>query len=266
SRGGTGADRRVAERAEEAEAAGAAELFRLARLHGVLARYRDQGGTWRFARPESLRAVLAAIGVEAEEPRQLREAARARKAELRARMFDPATPVVLAPEAEPAEVVARVPAAAAGTPVSCALRTEDGDVREWRSPGRAAVDGAPDGRRGEGGEAGAHARVPLAIPLPGPLAPGYHELRVRADGEEGRTLLLATPAATWRPPEEENLRAWGVFLPLYALRSERSWGTGDLRDLERLLEWTGRLGGRTVGTLPLLAADHAAAPGRVYAP
>jgi len=47
---------------------------------------------------------------------------------------------------------------------------------------------------------------------------------------------------------------WGVFLPLYALHSGRSWGTGDFTDLEGLAAWVGDLGGRVVGTLPLLAS------------
>jgi 4-alpha-glucanotransferase len=46
---------------------------------------------------------------------------------------------------------------------------------------------------------------------------------------------------------------WGVFLPLYALHTARSWGAGDFSDLEALAEWTAGLGGGVVGTLPVLA-------------
>lgn len=49
-------------------------------------------------------------------------------------------------------------------------------------------------------------------------------------------------------------RDWGVFLPLYALQTERNLGVGDLTDLEALLGWTDKLGGRVVATLPLFAA------------
>ena len=49
-------------------------------------------------------------------------------------------------------------------------------------------------------------------------------------------------------------RAWGVFAPLYALRSERDWGVGDLADLEALLGWVTGQGGTVVATLPLLAS------------
>ncbi len=44
-----------------------------------------------------------------------------------------------------------------------------------------------------------------------------------------------------------------MFAPLYALRSERNLGAGDLADLRRLCEQTGEVGGSIVATLPLLA-------------
>src|SRR4029079_6296788 len=47
---------------------------------------------------------------------------------------------------------------------------------------------------------------------------------------------------------------WGVFAPLYALHSRRSWGTGDLTDYGALLRWTRALRGSPVVTLPMLAA------------
>ena len=49
-------------------------------------------------------------------------------------------------------------------------------------------------------------------------------------------------------------REWGVFAPLYALRSERNWGAGDLADLENLLKAVAEAGGAVVATLPLLAS------------
>ncbi len=61
-------------------------------------------------------------------------------------------------------------------------------------------------------------------------------------------------ADTGRTGQDRSARRWGTFLPLYALRTARSWGTGDLTDLEDLLAWTRELGGSMVGTLPLFAA------------
>ncbi|NRA56741.1 MAG: 4-alpha-glucanotransferase [Phycisphaerales bacterium] len=62
-------------------------------------------------------------------------------------------------------------------------------------------------------------------------------------------------------------RALGIFAPLYALRSDRSGGAGDLEDLARLCEWAGGLGASLVSTLPLLAGRHASPEdGCPYAP
>jgi 4-alpha-glucanotransferase len=47
--------------------------------------------------------------------------------------------------------------------------------------------------------------------------------------------------------------AWGVFLPLHAVRTRDDIGVGSFTDLAELYRWTVGLGGSTVGTLPLLA-------------
>ncbi len=123
-----------------------------------------------------------------------------------------------------------------------------------------------------------------------PLPPGRHRLRIEFRGSVGEGTLISAPRRCWpsrfrndpeatdacslkheeagratqadtgSPPGElADLmggrvgRAWGVFAPLYALRSERDWGVGDLADLETLLEWVAGQRGDLVATLPLLA-------------
>ena len=51
----------------------------------------------------------------------------------------------------------------------------------------------------------------------------------------------------------DRKRSWGLFLPLYALWSERNPGAGDLTDLKNFARWAGGLGAAWVGTLPLLS-------------
>ncbi|HEX8153621.1 MAG TPA: 4-alpha-glucanotransferase, partial [Thermoanaerobaculia bacterium] len=46
---------------------------------------------------------------------------------------------------------------------------------------------------------------------------------------------------------------WGIFAPLYAAHTRKSWGAGDLGDLQRWREWVTELGGGVVATLPMLA-------------
>ena len=72
--------------------------------------------------------------------------------------------------------------------------------------------------------------------------------------------LISAPNRAWTPPPDAPAggtdppgRPWGVFAPLYALRSDRDWGVGDLADLATLQRWTRIRGGAVVATLPLLA-------------
>ncbi|MFN8018352.1 MAG: 4-alpha-glucanotransferase [Acidimicrobiales bacterium] len=93
-----------------------------------------------------------------------------------------------------------------------------------------------------------HGRLPRDLPL------GVH----RVEAEAGRSaphvehLVVAPDRA--RVPE---VRRWGITAQLYATRSRRSWGIGDLRDLGDLVSWTEARGGATVGLNPL----HAHSPG-----
>lgn len=45
------------------------------------------------------------------------------------------------------------------------------------------------------------------------------------------------------PPKGKRAAFGGVFLPVYAARSGRSWGGGDFSDLEALITWVNDLGG-----------------------
>ncbi|MGH3601228.1 MAG: 4-alpha-glucanotransferase, partial [Pseudonocardiaceae bacterium] len=69
----------------------------------------------------------------------------------------------------------------------------------------------------------------LTRSLPAHLAPGWYSL---TSGDSHTTVLVAPP------PLPEPPRTWGWMLQLYALRSARSWGIGDLGDLREFIEWT----------------------------
>ncbi|ADU01721.1 4-alpha-glucanotransferase [Mycolicibacterium gilvum] len=66
--------------------------------------------------------------------------------------------------------------------------------------------------------------------LPADLAPGWYRVHTR-DGQEA-TLVAAPPRVPASPV------TWGWMLQLYALRSEDSWGIGDLGDLRAFVDWT----------------------------
>ena len=104
------------------------------------------------------------------------------------------------------------------------LELEDGS---WRS-GRSSVFGGS---------------ISLDVPLP----PGYHMLTLNA---EHTTLLIAAPKKAASP----RARTWGLFVPLYAGHTRRSWGAGDVGDLLAWSGWVDALGGGVVATLPMLAS------------
>ncbi len=85
-------------------------------------------------------------------------------------------------------------------------------------------------------------RLPHDVPF------GYHALH---DGR-GHTTLLCGPGRCHLPPD---LREWGWAIQLATLRSERSWGIGDLDDLRRFVERAAAGGARFVAVSPLGAPN-----------
>lgn len=105
----------------------------------------------------------------------------------------------------------------------------------------------------DGSARGRVSRLPHDLPI------GYH--RLRRDGVD--QLLLVAPARCHLPA---GTRAWGWAVQLYAARSRRSWGIGDLGDLRTLAEWSAGLGAGAVLLNPLGAANpgHLPEPSPYY--
>jgi 4-alpha-glucanotransferase len=79
---------------------------------------------------------------------------------------------------------------------------------------------------------------------------GYHTLHVHTGGRSYGTFVIAAPQKAHAP----RAKTWGLFLPLYAAHTRRSWGAGDLGDLLRYAQVVDQYGGGVVATLPILAA------------
>jgi 4-alpha-glucanotransferase len=192
-------------------------LDALAAAAGVLRSYTDTGGRRRRASAGALAAVLRALGHDVSESGAGAEAALA---------------AVRAAEAQ---------------------RLADPVAVAWgRSRARIAVDarhGRVDWtlRLEDGTELAGRADAPGPAELP-PLPHGYHRLHLRSGRREQSVTVLAAPRRAHPGPE----RAWGVFLPLYALPGP--FGPGDLTRLRELLAWTAGLGGGFAGSTPLNAA------------
>jgi 4-alpha-glucanotransferase len=90
--------------------------------------------------------------------------------------------------------------------------------------------------------------------LPPDVAHGYHRWR----GDDGRDGLLITGPGRCHLPA--GLREWGWAVQLPSVRSERSWGIGDLGDLRRLGRWSADAGAGFVAVSPLGAPNPGPRP------
>jgi 4-alpha-glucanotransferase len=93
--------------------------------------------------------------------------------------------------------------------------------------------------------------VPADLPL------GWHVIKALGDDGLSESTLVVTPERLDPPPLASGARLWGLMAQIYAVRSRRSWGVGDLTDLADLAAWSGyELGADFILVNPL----HSAAP------
>ena len=215
-------------------------LDQLAGLASVETGFWDITGTHRQASHEGLVAVLRALGHEIERPEQAPEAlARARAARWR-RVLEPC---VACFAGEPAEVAVRLPDTGGG-PAVVTIELESGEtVRRDLD-----LDTLPVAERAEVDGRG---WVERRLPLPGDLPPGYHQLRLEVAGAAATATVLSAPATAHAGPGQ--MRTWGLFAPVYALRSADQAGRRRPR--------RSRAPGRLDRPARRPAGGHAAAPG-----
>ena len=93
-------------------------------------------------------------------------------------------------------------------------------------------DGPKNGGRSAAGDVSSE-RVgcPAAVRLSPPAGRGWGQGR-RSHCDLGAAAVLGARVIGYFED-----RPWGIFAPLYALRSNRNWGAGDLADLGELGKW-----------------------------
>lgn len=196
-------------------------LLALARRRGILPEYVDATGRRRRASAATLRRLLLAerlpVGRDARAPQDGTFSGN-----------DAGEPLIVRRDG-PGPIPLRLPRA---------LR--ELHARDWR----VRLQGARSWRRLFLDRTG-------ALQLPAATGPGVHRLRLVRAGRAREIGLVIAPA---RLSGARGPRQWGLFAPLYALRSRHTWGCGDLRALEELGLWAARFGASVIATLPLLPA------------
>ena len=225
-----------------AQAAASDDLLELATAHGVATQYWDWQQRQVAVPAVTVVAVLAGLGIDAGTPTAVRAALAATRAHTWRRMLPP---TVVTRAGTPTRIPVHV---IDGTQPRVWVELEDGGVRHDlpqfdvyvppRRVGRALIGRA-------------------TFEVPGDLPLGWHRLRAAVEDEGASSVLVVTPSYIGLPPSLRERRAWGFMTQLYSLRSQRSWGLGDLDDLAELAGWSGHeLGAGFVLINPL----HAAAP------
>ncbi len=210
-------------------------LSRLAALHGIAPRYRDTTGQLVEIGPETLRALLGVLGVQANSPAVVERASAEERLRRRSLLIEPVL-VHRGPTAPVIECAARRALAAASAELTVSL--ESG---EEQAMGLSRLEALP-ARRGR-----RRLRLPEALP------PGAHRLTLSGPATAASALLLTAPATL--PPTR---RGWGAFLPLYALRGEEDLGCGSYGDLGELAGLLAAHGAGVLATLPLYAPHEGA--------
>lgn len=214
-------------------------LVRLAEVCGVLPGYHDIWGRYHRADPDTLRAVLRAMGLDV-------AGAEALEGELALRETAPsrcaAEPVAVLREEAPQVLRVTVPSG----------------EESWQASARLGGRVVPLRRTGTEPAPGWPGRLTLLLEPASPLPAGLHDLELDLASpcarETARLLCVVAPARGYEPPAlARGGRLWGVSLPLYGVRSARNWGVGDFEDLARAVEWAAGLGADLVGLLPLHA-------------
>jgi 4-alpha-glucanotransferase len=214
------------------------DLMALARAYGISTEYHDWRGRRIEVAADTLVAVLAAFGVDASTDENCRSALHRR----RERRTLPAAVLL---RAEPGGASGRGTEVTALGPAHAAPRLwielEDGSRRY----DLATVRSRPGPN---------HDQVEYDFALPAGLPLGWHRLTGTWDGR-----VLSCPLAVAPHRLTGNAgrgRAWGLSLQLHSVRSQRSWGMGDLEDLAQLALLAGHdLGAGFLVVNPLLASS-----------
>ena len=217
-----------------------ARLVELAQAHGVATEFTDWRGEHVAAPAATIRAVLAALDVDASSEHAVETALEEASLAGWRRMLPPV--LVLRQETSRAVPVH----VRDGEDVRAWVELEEGGRRDlvqrqvWVDP--RVVDGVLVGE--------------ATFEVPGDLPLGWHELHAASPSGASSCHLVVTPNRLELPAELAGRQRWGLMTQLYSVRSQDSWGLGDFADLAELADWGGRdLGADFVLVNPLHAAE-----------
>jgi 4-alpha-glucanotransferase len=218
-------------------------LHTVARFYNLQIEYQDGLSQPRQAPAEAVLRVLQELDAPVNRLGDLNDALRHRRQALWQRVIEPVT---VAWDSQPLRVKVRVPSMLAEAPCCFRIVTEQGETFTDN-----LSDDLAFAKTSKNVEGMTYVTRRLVGSLPLPL--GYHRVYLRMGQLEAESHLISAPVQAYSAEPHQGKR-WGLFCPLYALRSERSWGVGDFSDLDQLAAFNAEHGGQAVATLPMLAS------------
>ena len=219
-------------------------LDRAAKLWGIQPDYWDIWGKHHITPAETKRAILHSLGVATGSKEELDEALAARARQEWTRLVAPC--LVISQTQRPRQFPLNLPADLAALDARLTLKPENAEPQIRDVPLRDLPVADTMNFNGE-------SHVRKLVPLPEELPLGYHDLEVRVGGACASTRVIVAPDRAYLP---DGLRAAGVAIALYGVRSERNWGCGDFRDLQGVVDWVADQVGASFVALNPLHAIH----------
>jgi (1->4)-alpha-D-glucan 1-alpha-D-glucosylmutase len=224
-------------------------LNRLCERNGIALAYWDIWGKHHLVSKQTRRALLAAMGVQADDDQAAYQVLTASEDAEWRRVLPPVQ--VVWQGADTLVIPLSLPADRAASRYRWVNVLENGERRdgEFRpgdleSVGARMIDKDPWRR--------------WTLKLPAISDWGYHRLELhdleRPDNPVVSMPLILTPRVCYQPEAiGDERRVWGPAIQLYAVRSSRNWGIGDFTDLRHVLNFAAGAGAALVGLNPLHA-------------
>jgi 4-alpha-glucanotransferase len=235
-------------------------IAELSDLVGIIPEYYDVFGKKCVLAKESRVAILSAMGLKVGTADDVR-------GELSAVRFRPwlgiVDPVfVISINAQPFHLPVHIPlpdGKEQAAEISVVIEDEQGGEKTVKhTAGELQMDGQQfiADRR--------YVRYPISLPE---LDLGYYTLALTCSHSEPvfgtdvhllrkSARLIVAPDSCYMPEQLQTGKTWGIAVNLYAMRSERNWGVGDLGDLRDLVSWASGLKAGLIGINPLHAIPN----------